>query len=665
MFDFNIEFIGKISNDTFPPHIFLGIILILTGTLLTAIPLWYMARSTKSLYPAFKKKKGEVTFKTIKKHVLKSPRMIIMLNLSILLTLITVVLFIFNYNDNKSSLVWMLMIASTAFLLYMIDKARGKGLTMPSFSRIEIVYLAVLSLAVLIYLAIDCTNWHWIGIADETCSIGVTNGIAENGLDRSIFSEESAFYAEPMLLAAYRAIFVKIFGYSLFAFRISSVVLTVVSIPFLYYFARELWNKRIAAIASVIFAFTPILLNYSHYAYGMTVVYPSVCITLAAFVWAIKTKSLLGYYLAGVSSGIFFYMAYPARLIPVLLGLLGVLLGLLPIFRKGRMTTITLVAGGLLTLIPWFIKINENLEVLSKFFMFSKKPEATEQGLMIGTVVSKFFMSIVHPIRYIAPFSSHFIEDHLYEPLVGIAFFIGFWICIFEFKKHRQGIFLILSYAAFNVFSGTLSNQSRPSDTRLLAMVPFVAIVAAIGITRVLRFKDSPKPSMGTGRSISGFIAAERHNLSKNAIVVCLLAVSVFSSFSIVDRSVYQRHGYGDGSTGELVRFCQDKPRDTNIVFIQTENTGNGEIDIWMKLSGFTNTYYYLAGTSSVVRKKALDEAIEKIKTLKPPLLVAHRLGVSELTVPLKEALAQKFPDGKWGETSPGENWSIEYFEVK
>jgi 4-amino-4-deoxy-L-arabinose transferase-like glycosyltransferase len=665
MLDFNLEFISKISKDTFPPHIFLGIILILTGTLLTAIPLWYAEKGTKSLYPAFKKKKGELTFKTVKKHVLNSPRIIIMLNLSILLTLLTIVLFVFNYNDNKSAIVWLLMIASVAFLLYMIDKARGKGLTLPSFSRMEVVYLTVLSLAVLIYLAIDCTNWHWIGIPDETCSIGITKNVAENGLNRSIFSEESGFYAEPMLLVAYRAIFVKIFGYSIFAVRISSVLLSVISIPFLYYFGRELWNKRIAAIASVIFAFTPLLLNYSHYAYGMTVVYPGVCIPLAVFVWAIKTKSLLGYYMAGCLSGVFFYMAFPARLVPVLLGLLGILLGLLPIFRKGRMPTITLITGGLLALIPWFVKINENIGVLSQFFIFSKKPETVEQGMMLGTILSKTFMSIVHPIRYIAPFPGHFIEDYLYEPIVGVAFFVGFWICILEFKKHRQGTFLIISYAAFNLLGGALSNQSRPSDTRLLAMVPFVAIVAAIGITRVLRFKDSPNIPMEAAASIKGVIVAQRHNLLKTAIVVCLLGVSVFSSFSIIDRSVYQRHGFGDGTTGELIRFCKNVPKDTDIVFVQPENMGNGEIDIWMKLYGYKNTYCYLVGTSSDIRKRALDDAIEKIKTLKPPLIVAHRLGVSEFANPLKEVLAQKFPQGKWGYTTPAENWSIDYFEVK
>jgi len=100
-------------------------------------------------------------------------------------------------------------------------------------------------------------------------------------------------------------------------------------------------------------------------------------------------------------------------------------------------------------------------------------------------------------------------------------------------------------------------------------------------------------------------------------------------------------------------------------VFVQPENMGNGEIDIWMKLYGYKNTYCYLVGTSSDIRKRALDDAIEKIKTLKPPLIVAHRLGVSEFANPLKEVLAQKFPQGKWGYTTPAENWSIDYFEVK
>ncbi|MFT7616249.1 MAG: mannosyltransferase, partial [Candidatus Woesearchaeota archaeon] len=56
---------------------------------------------------------------------------------------------------------------------------------------------------------------------------------------------------------------VKLFGTDEFATRSLSVLFGVLSIPILYLLAKQLFNKRVAIISSIIFAVSPIMIYYS------------------------------------------------------------------------------------------------------------------------------------------------------------------------------------------------------------------------------------------------------------------------------------------------------------------------------------------------------------------------------------------------------------------
>jgi hypothetical protein len=97
--------------------------------------------------------------------------------------------------------------------------------------------------------------------------------------------------------------FLKIFGYSLFAGRMLTIIVSATSIPFIYLIGRELFNRRVGLIAASIFAFGPTIIILDVTVNYRSVAFSLATISLAFLILGIKKNNWFFYFLFGFLIG--------------------------------------------------------------------------------------------------------------------------------------------------------------------------------------------------------------------------------------------------------------------------------------------------------------------------------------------------------------------------
>jgi hypothetical protein len=136
---------------------------------------------------------------------------------------------------------------------------------------------------------------------------------------------------------------------------------------------------------------------------------------------------------------------------------------------------------------------------------------------------------------------------------------------------------------------------------------------------------------------------------------VGLLAASVASSTVALRDSVYRRnHGYGDGTTSELLRLTQQLPNNCRIIFIQTQQTFMEAVDLIFAEYSVEKRLTYLKPFNPDVKTL--------LAKLTPPFFLSHDLRKREEIEVIEQTLRERFPDIHWQESAPGEAWNLRYF---
>jgi hypothetical protein len=137
----------------------------------------------------------------------------------------------------------------------------------------------------------------------------------------------TAFLTHSTLWFFIQALSLRIFGDSISGLRMLSALLGTLAVPALYIFARPLYGRTVAIIATALLAVYHFHLHYSRIGLNNIADPAMMILTLAAFFYGYNKHSRLGFALAGVFMGLAQYFYFSARLIPiVVLALLGYLL---------------------------------------------------------------------------------------------------------------------------------------------------------------------------------------------------------------------------------------------------------------------------------------------------------------------------------------------------
>jgi len=119
----------------------------------------------------------------------------------------------------------------------------------------------------------------------------------------------------------------------------------------------------------------------------------------------------------------------------------------------------------------------------------------------------------------------------------------------------------------------------------------------------------------------------------------------------------YRYHGYGDGTTSELIRLAVEQPEDTKLVYIQRIDTGMWSVEDIMDEYGMKERLEFHRGLENAAR--------ETLAKIEPPFMVVLGLGSDAERLEAEGILAPRFPQQQWQSSDANENWNLRYFVVE
>jgi len=534
-------------------------------------------------------------------------------------------------------LLWAATILLPLPAMISLDRARGTRFSNPFPQRWEAAMLLLIVALDLLLVGHDMTQWWWAGTPDETDFFGVAKSIATGLSQRPLLSEAGVFTFQPVLSSVYPALFMMVFGVNAFAWKLSSAVALAGALPFTYLLVRELWDRRAALIAALFLGTAQMAVGFSHFGYNNVQVYLPLAGALGVLAWARTCRSLLGYYLAGCIAGLGFYTYYTARAVAPLLFLLIWSCDGFPLARRMRTPTVALALGLGLTILPIFSDLGT--AVGNMLHLAVSGEQVSTLGAAIGRVLVHWWLSIVHGLWYPGP--HHFQSNPINDPISGTLAIVGLCLCLGGWRR-GNGRFLFLAYLLSAFLVGATSQHSRPPLTRLLFLSPLTAVLAAVAADQLLRIAD------GSGRARRALTGAAAGGL---------VAVSMAWNISTLEHSVREEHhGYGNGTTSELLRMAQRLPANARIVLVQTAGGGETLVVQVMDEYGLAERLDYERGADA--------PTLAALETTAPPFTLFVDLADPHDFEKVEAVMQRRFPAGVWRASAPGQPWNLRYFDV-
>jgi|688.fasta_scaffold13728_9 hypothetical protein len=289
----------------------------------------------------------------------------------------------------------------------------------------------------------------------------------------NIFSTDGT-YSFPRLSNIAIGTVIELFGGSVEAFRLSGLLPVTASIPAVMLIARELVPSRYAWLSGLFLALDPLSSSIGIIGYSNTQILPVVVWSCALAALALKRESPLLACMSGSVAGCGFYVPY--------IGLMavGVSLPLLILLILLRGRSFRPPAAELLAMLLafgfGFLAVSGprlvDFESQLKDIMWRARPEVD------GNALGNVFNVMLAPLFFDA--GSHQLKGAVFLPVVGMLFGIGLFVSLMKISKPGF-LFVTLNFVAAVAVSGPLAPYRYPSVTRILAISPWVAILAAIG----------------------------------------------------------------------------------------------------------------------------------------------------------------------------------------
>jgi hypothetical protein len=295
-----------------------------------------------------------------------------------------------------------------------------------------------------------------------------------------------------------------IFGETIFAVKMTSVITGTLAILALYLLAREWFGWEIALIASGFLIAYPFHLQFSRI--GVNNVIDSLMAPLV--IWlifrAVRTKSLPTYLLAGIATGLTFYTYVGTRLVLAMAIGTFVYIGLREKgFWKNNLPQLsTYLAALLITLAPigiFFIKqpslfmtrINQEGIFLNNWL--PRQMEITGQNVW-QILLSQFSKTM---LVFFSQNAVDFLNfDRPYLTVLGAVFFvIGLAVAFRRLFEPRY--FILQAWFWSVLILGGILTLNPPANTRLVMTIPVTGLFIALGAWQIskvllhLKFKQS------------------------------------------------------------------------------------------------------------------------------------------------------------------------------
>ena len=420
---------------------------------------------------------------------------------------------------------------------------------------------AVLLLVALILRAVGLTNHPFI-LNGLEASVGLDVLAVADGLVRNPFT--TGWLTNPVLPYYLMALPVKLLGPSVLSIRLLAPLVGALTVVAVFWFGTKLWRLEVGLVAAVLLAGSHFHLHYSRL--GLTNVWDGLLLLLAlgfvGLAWQGETLRVFGkpvgsrqvWLVAGLFIGLNAYLFTASRLLPPTLLLLGLLAWLFDrnrLHEQGRHILAALLLAGLVAL-PQMLFYQGNPGIfMERFLAYSllagQADWLAREAMVLGSETAVWLRQLE---RALFAFNANLDFSPAYRPgapllstLPAILFVLGVMVALLKPRQTRAALLLVPIGVAL-LFGGVLLIET-PSSHRLVAVAPFVSLLAGLGLAQVADWAVALRGEAARSR---------RWLLPALLILAALLAVSEVwfyngryrQSYTFGDRNTEIAYGVAD-----------------------------------------------------------------------------------------------------------------------
>ena len=308
----------------------------------------------------------------------------------------------------------------------------------------------------------------------------------------NFFSLGWAAQPEPAFLPY--AISILLFGRTAFAVRLVSVIVGTLSVLAVYLLAREVFDKKIAWLSALLLATLPLHVHFSRTGVDNIVDSLTAPLVLWLLFRGVKRGSRISFLAAGIIAGFCIY-TYPGSLLAPAFGVGA--LGLLALQRRGFLrahyqnivifilaaaVVVTPILGHYATHSNFFLA-RLNKEGILQNGGLQHQVETTGQSAA-EILLKQFWAASLVFIVTDAPLGFFNSPQAYLPPLEAVIFMFGLAYLLWRVKDARCTVILVWFWVVV-ILGGALTG-SPPTSQRILMSLPAVAMIVAIGMTKIL-----------------------------------------------------------------------------------------------------------------------------------------------------------------------------------
>lgn len=449
--------------------------------------------------------------------------------------------------------IWLISILSGAGAFYLLDLIRGHRPRLGG-EKWEWIFVASATLVCIGIYSIGLTDWRYSVVGDEYAFF-----FHAEMLDRlphlPFFGEQGVYGTHPQLSSIFQLALMRLFGFSVYWWRFSSVLTAAIVLPPLYLLARLLLGKRAAVVAATLYLVSHYSFSFAHIPYNNNHAMFPVIAAMALFFLARSQASLFYLFICGLAAGLGFHTFFSGRvglLITLFLWALWYVGPKAGELSRAASSLLAILAGFALVGLPVVRNPMSTWQLMSTQTAFAERvvgksdtPVSIYGYQVHPESLKRLKQNVVHsllaPLTYDARRASarHFVSGGLVDRAASAMAFLGLVQSLWWYYKRRWLTFLG-GYGLTLVAVGMASPADYPLVTRMLLMVPFTILLASVGVEKVL---SVVKPLWGrwstrillvvflsTSAFLNGYEVfyrfPERHTNSGHALVISLLQES-------------------------------------------------------------------------------------------------------------------------------------------
>jgi len=394
------------------------------------------------------------------------------------------------------------------------------------------------------------------------------------GLGELLDPFATGWLGHPTLWFFLQSFSMNVFGDSVFGVRMISALLGSASIGSTYFFARLLYNRRVAALTAILLATYHFHIHFSRMALNNIADPLFGTLILSFLILGCRTRRFSMFGLTGLLLGLALYFYPGARLFVILVFCLG-LLRLIPYLRRAPQARLinpwpaAFIGAGLVVaaapLLQTFVRHPQEFMARVTVEGISRHWLETEMARTGQTALQIFWHQFKHASLAFNsyPDSDPFYDQaHLRPLLWGAAaalMLLGFLCAVFRLRRWAYQVPVL--WFCLAVFFGGMMLRLPPGSARYGTLTPVVCLFIALAISQVLQQIEAAMPLSTAGRRRSLPI-----NLAGAAFIAYLSAVSINSYFN--DYIPHERlGGVNTHAANALAVYLKEQPAGAKVYF--------------------------------------------------------------------------------------------------